>query len=126
MEVITFPVNLNTTSCLSILLHGFIPLPDPTSYDNIYISLFALMLYIPVNNFSVMLIHFPEFLSKTSTMQRIKCLVQGHNTEIPGDCGTVTFNLKINNTTEPVPFSCISNIKPYLWRYSHNSIYGYL
>ena len=33
MDVITFPVNLKTTSDLSILLHGFISLPDATSYD---------------------------------------------------------------------------------------------
>ena len=33
MEVITFPVNLYTTSGLSILLHGVISLPDVTSND---------------------------------------------------------------------------------------------
>ena len=33
MDVITFPVNLLTTSGLSILLHGVISLPDETSYD---------------------------------------------------------------------------------------------
>ena len=33
MDVITFPVNLLTTSGLSILLHGVISLPDATSYD---------------------------------------------------------------------------------------------
>ena len=33
MDVITFPVNLYTTSGLSILLHGVILLPDATSYD---------------------------------------------------------------------------------------------
>ena len=32
------------------------------------------MLYIPVNNFSVMLVHF------TGLKQRIKCLAQGHDT----------------------------------------------
>ena len=31
--VITFHVNLETTSGLSILLHGVISLPDATSYD---------------------------------------------------------------------------------------------
>ena len=35
MDVITFPVNLLTTSGLSILLHGVISLPDATSYDNV-------------------------------------------------------------------------------------------
>ena len=34
MDVITFPVNLLTTSGLSILLHGVISLSDATSYDN--------------------------------------------------------------------------------------------
>ena len=33
MDVITFPVNLKTTSGLSILLHSVISLPDATSYD---------------------------------------------------------------------------------------------
>ena len=33
MDVITFPINLSTTSGLSILLHGVISLPDATSYD---------------------------------------------------------------------------------------------
>ena len=33
MDVITFPVNLQTTSGLSILLHGVILLPDATPYD---------------------------------------------------------------------------------------------
>ena len=35
MDVITFPENLETTSGLSIFLHGVISLPDATSYDNI-------------------------------------------------------------------------------------------
>ena len=34
MDVITFPVNLYTTSGLQILLHGVISLPDATAYDN--------------------------------------------------------------------------------------------
>ena len=33
MDVITFPINLYTTSGLSILLHGVISLPDATSCD---------------------------------------------------------------------------------------------
>ena len=41
-------------------------------------SLFELLLYIQVNNFSVMLLH---FLNWTSNKQRIKCLTEGHNTE---------------------------------------------
>ena len=36
MDVITFPVNLLTTSGLQILLHGVISLPDSTSYDNVH------------------------------------------------------------------------------------------
>ena len=35
MDVITFPVNLKTTSGLSILLHGVILLPGATSYDKL-------------------------------------------------------------------------------------------
>ena len=35
MDVIKFPVNLLTTSGLSILLHDVITLPDATSYDKI-------------------------------------------------------------------------------------------
>ena len=35
MDVITFPVNLYTTSGLSILLHGVISLSDATSYDKV-------------------------------------------------------------------------------------------
>ena len=34
MDVIMFPVNLKTTSGLSILLHGVISLSDATSYYN--------------------------------------------------------------------------------------------
>ena len=38
MDVIMFPVNLQTTSGLSILLHGVISLPDAMSYDKIAYS----------------------------------------------------------------------------------------
>ena len=41
---------------------------------------FVLMLYIPVNNFSVMLGQVSVFPGCTSTKQRIKCLAQGQNT----------------------------------------------
>ena len=41
--------------------------------------LLVLMLYISVNNFSIMSGHFPVFLGGTSAKQRIKCLDQGHN-----------------------------------------------
>ena len=33
MDVITFPINLKTTSGLSVLLHGVISLSDAMSYD---------------------------------------------------------------------------------------------
>ena len=38
MDVITFPINLYTTSGLSILLHVVISLPDATSYDKQFIE----------------------------------------------------------------------------------------
>ena len=38
MDFITFPKNLYATSGLSVLLHGFISLPDATSYDKINYS----------------------------------------------------------------------------------------
>ena len=33
MDFITFPENIKTTSGLSLLLHGVIPLPDTMSYN---------------------------------------------------------------------------------------------
>ena len=39
----------------------------------------VLILYIPVNNFSVMLGW--VFLVRTSAKQRIKCIAQGHNAQ---------------------------------------------
>ena len=42
---------------------------------------FGLILYVPVNNFAVMLGQI--FLGWTSTKQWIKCLAQGHSTKIP-------------------------------------------
>ena len=47
---------------------------------NLDICLFELMLYIPVNNFSVLLGY---FLDLTSTKQRTKCLAKGQNTVSP-------------------------------------------
>ena len=38
MDVIAFPVNLKTTSGLSISMHGVISLPYATSYDKITIK----------------------------------------------------------------------------------------
>ena len=51
-----------------------------TKISEFTIHLFVLILYISVNNFSVMSGKFPVFLGKTSTKQRIKCFAQGHNT----------------------------------------------
>ena len=45
--------------------------------------LFVLMLYIQMNNFSVMAALFPIFLGLTCTKQQMKCLAQGHNTVTP-------------------------------------------
>ena len=38
MDVIKFSENLLTTSGLSSLLHGFVSLPDATSYDKCFIA----------------------------------------------------------------------------------------
>ena len=46
----------------------------------LFVCLFVLMLYVPVNNFSVMSGHVPVFLGWACSWQRIKCLAQGHNT----------------------------------------------
>ena len=45
--------------------------------------LFVLMLYVPVNNFSVKSGRLSIFLGLTNTKQRLKCLAQGHNTVTP-------------------------------------------
>ena len=45
-----------------------------------YFCLLMLMLYVPVNNLSVMLGCFPVFLGLTSAKQRMKFLTQEHNT----------------------------------------------
>ena len=45
--------------------------------------LFVLMLYIPINNFSVMLRQFPFLLGSTSTKQWIKCPAKRHNPVTP-------------------------------------------
>ena len=44
MDVMTFPVNLETTSDLSILLHGVISLPDATSYDKFLYRIYLFIL----------------------------------------------------------------------------------
>ena len=45
----------------------------------IIFGLFVLMLYNPVNNFSVMSGGFPVFFDGTSIKDRINSLAQGHN-----------------------------------------------
>ena len=57
--------------------------------------LFVLMLYIPVNNFSVMPGKCPVFLGRTSTKQRIKCLAQEHNTMRPVSLEPVAFQSQL-------------------------------
>ena len=56
-------------------------IPEFTVVGNIFICLFDLILYDPVNNFSVMLGW--VFLGWTSTKQGLMCLAQGHNTLTP-------------------------------------------
>ena len=48
-----------------------------------FYQLTTLLLYVPVNNFSVMSWCFPVFMVWTSTKQRIRCLAQGHTTVPP-------------------------------------------
>ena len=45
--------------------------------------LFVLMLYVTVNNFSVMSRRYPVFPDLTSTKQQIRCFAKGHNTVTP-------------------------------------------
>ena len=47
-------------------------------YFSLFVCLFDLVLYVPVNNFSIMT--GPVFLCCTSTEQGLMCLAQGHNT----------------------------------------------
>ena len=46
--------------------------------DEWLFCLVALMLYLPVNNFSVISGRFPDFLGGTSTKHKMKCLTQAH------------------------------------------------
>ena len=46
MDVITSPENLQTTSGLSIILHGVISLRDAMSYDKIPFQIFSFQSYI--------------------------------------------------------------------------------
>ena len=56
--------------------------------------LFVLILYVPVNNFSVMLGW--VFLGWTSTKQTIKCLAQGHNAVPPPLLRSFSCNAFVN------------------------------
>ena len=64
-------------------------------------SMFVLILYVKVTNFSVMSGQFPVFLGWTSTKQRIKCLVHGLNTMHPSSLEPVTFDQVTYTLPEP-------------------------
>ena len=61
----------------------------------ILICLHVLLLYVPINNFSVMSGHLSVFLGYTSTQQRIKCLVQGHRAYFE----YIYFNIQVFHVT---------------------------
>ena len=65
-------------------------------------SMFVLILYVKVTNFSVMSGQFPVFLGWTSTKQRIKCLVHGLNTMHPSSLEPVTFDQVTYTLPEPL------------------------
>ena len=75
--------------------------PDMTIAVVWDIILFDLILYIPVNNFSVILGHL--FLGLTSAKQGLKCLVQGHNvvTSVILELATLGSQVK-HSTNEPL------------------------
>ena len=63
--------------------------------------LFNLILYVPVNNLSVMLGR--VFLVWTSTKQRLMCLAQGHNTLTPVRLEPTALLPRVkHSTTEPL------------------------
>ena len=64
--------------------------------------LFGLILYVPINNFSVMLGQ--VFLGGISTKQWIKCLAQGHNTVTPQ-----AVRLELTTIQSPVELSTTAN-----------------
>ena len=68
---------------------------------NIRPCLFVLILYVQVNNFSVMSTSL--FLGLTSTKQRIECLAQGHNAVLPVKLETTPPRSQVmHSTTEPL------------------------
>ena len=61
-----------------------------------------LLLYGPVNNFSVMLGRIPVFLALTNTKPRIKCLAQGLNAVSPVSFEPANLSPQVKyHTTEP-------------------------
>ena len=65
------------------------------------ICLFDLILYIPVNNFIVMLGR--VFLGRTSPKQGLMCLAQGHNAETLARLETAALQSRVkHSTTEPM------------------------
>ena len=68
--------DINFVGCTCILVWGM----RHCRYSKTCVS-FDLILYVPVNNFSVMLGR--VFLGSTSTKQGLMCLAQGHNTVPP-------------------------------------------
>ena len=90
---ISAPTGFPEKRCSSKLI---VSLVNQNKYGPILI-LFLLMLYAPVNNFSVMLGRCSVFLGWTSTKQQIMDLAQGHNTvTLPG------VNLKLATLQYPV------------------------
>ena len=66
-----------------------------------FVCLFDLILYVPVNNFSVM--SGQVFLGCTSTKQGLLCLAQGHNAVMPVRLETATPRPRVKrSTTEPL------------------------
>ena len=69
--------------------------------EEIYFCLFDLILYIPVNNLSV--ISGQVFLGWTSTNQGLMCLAQGHNAVMPMRLEPAALQARVkHSTTEPL------------------------
>ena len=90
--------------CLSIFQSGIHTAADSHTCL-LWSFLLVLMLYILVNNFSVMSGHFPVFMGLTSIKLRIKSIAQGHNTLPPVSLEPVTLDPKSNT----LPLSHCSN-----------------
>ena len=73
--------------------------------------LFDLILFVPVNNFSVMLGQ--VFLGLTSTGQRIKCFAKGHSAVPLVRLKPATLNPQVvHSTSETLRSSCALMIDP--------------